>query len=78
MIYMNDITYPTPVDHDSRISFGIDYFATEEEAEIAHSIVRERGDTANGGYFHGMPLGRDDAFDRLTDEGVKLYAVKVA
>jgi hypothetical protein len=71
--------YPTRVKHDSRICFGIDYFATEAEAEAAAAIVRERGDTYNGGYFDGMPCGRDSGFDHVdSDTGKKLYAVTVS
>lgn len=70
--------YPTRVKHDSRICFGIDYFATKAEAEAAAAIVRKRGDTYNGGFFDGMPCGRDSGFDHADpDTGKKLYAVTV-
>ena len=71
--------YPTPVKRDSRICFGIHYFATEAEAEAAAAIVRERGDTYNGGFFDGMPCGRDSGFDHVDREtGEKVYAVTVS
>lgn len=72
-------TYPVPVKRDSRICFGIHYFATEADAKAAAAIVRKRGDTYNGGHFHGMPCGRDTGFDHVDrDTGEKVYAVTVA
>lgn len=68
--------YPTPILHSSRIAFAIDYFATEAEADLAGEIVRKRGDSYNGGYFDGMPCGRDSGFDYERD-GVTYYAVTV-
>jgi hypothetical protein len=78
---------PTPVLRDERISFGIKWFLTEEDAQAyakAHS-----GATYNGGWFHGMSCGRDDSWDmevkawhhdrdkldRSIPIGTKLYAV---
>jgi hypothetical protein len=54
---------PKPVKIDSRICFGIMYFATEADAQKAHEYVRAKGFTYNGGFFHGMPCGRDPSFD---------------
>lgn len=69
-------TYPTIVKHSSRIAWGIDYFDTEEDAKVAGDIVTARGDTANGGWFDGLPLGRDTSFDYFDEKlGRKLYAV---
>lgn len=71
--------YPTRVKHDSRICFGIDYFASEADAKAAAAIVRKRGDTYNGGFLDGMPCGRDSGFDHIDrDTGEKVYAVTVA
>lgn len=70
---------PTPIRTESRICFGISYFATEEEADAFAEHVRERGDTYNGGWFHGMPCGRDRGFDRRNDEGERVeFAVTTA
>lgn len=54
---------PVPVKRESRTSFGIAWFATEAEAIEYARIVGERGDTKNGGFFHGAPCGREPAFD---------------
>ena len=59
---------------DQRICFGIAYFDSEENAAIANKEVTDRGDTYNGGMFHGMSCGRDKSWDREED-GRKLYAV---
>lgn len=78
---------PKPVMRDERISFGIKWFLTEEDAQAyakAHS-----GATYNGGWFHGMSCGRDKSWDmevkpchherndidRSIPVGTKLYAV---
>lgn len=71
---MPDTDYPTPIFRSSRICFGIDYFATEEEAEIAAEIVTKRGDRINGGYYDGALCGRDIGFDTFMNEA-KIYAV---
>ncbi len=65
---------PVAVKTESRICFGIAWFATEREADAYATIVRKRGDTYNGGYFHGMSCDRDSGFD-YTEQGRKLYAV---
>ena len=73
------VTVPTPVCHDSRICFGINYYATEVDADAAHKAVRARGDEYNGGWFHGMACGRAPEFDYNDDVyGARLYAVTVA
>lgn len=66
---------PKPVIHDSRICFGISYFKTEEEAAAYDAIVRARGYTYNGGFYHGRPCGRDTSFDHDHPEHGRLYAV---
>lgn len=65
---------PMPVDVDVRICFGIAWYASEEDAELADAETRKRGNTYNGGYFHGMNCGREGSWDRVR-EGVKQYAV---
>jgi hypothetical protein len=37
--------------------------------------VRERGETYNGGFFHGMACGRAHSFDYEDKELGKLFAV---
>jgi len=66
---------PKAVEAEGRICFGISFFATEEDAETYAAIVHERGDTYNGGFFHGMACGRASRFDRVREDGTKLYAV---
>lgn len=63
-----------PVDRDSRICFGISFFLSEKEADEYAKFVKEQGYTYNGGYFDGMPCGRDKSFDRVVGEQ-KQYAV---
>jgi hypothetical protein len=52
-----------PVKIESRIAFGISYFATEAEAEEYAAEVEKQRRTYNGGFFHGMPCGRAKQFD---------------
>lgn len=68
---------PTPVKHDSRICFGIDYFTSASDADTYAAVVRKRGDTYNGGFFHGMSCGRDKGFDYTDAKHGRLYAVTV-
>ena len=64
------------VAHDSRVCFGITWFATEAEAEEYGKQVAEQGKTYNGGYFHGRLCGRDKTWDYVDKEtGQTLYAV---
>lgn len=65
---------PKPVDSEQRICFGIKWFATKAEADDYAKQVRAAGLTYNGGYFDGMPCGRNESFDRVVD-GKKQYAV---
>jgi len=61
-----------PADIDSRICFGIHFFDTEEKARYATLITKVQGNTYNGGWFHGMPCGRDTSFDYIvTQEHLK-------
>lgn len=64
-----------PVKRDSRTCFGISWFATEEEADEYAKSVREQGITYNGGFMHGLPCGRDTAFDYVDTEHGRLFAV---
>jgi hypothetical protein len=70
------ITAPVPVKTESRICFGIAWYATEAEAMEADRIGRMQGNTYNGGWFHGMPCGRDTTWDHVDQKtGQQLYAV---
>lgn len=69
---------PVPVEVDSRICFGINYYDSEETAMKADTIIRERGDTYNGGYMHGMACGRDRNWDKKDKNGKTLFAVTTA
>lgn len=68
---------PTPIKEESRICFGIEYYATEKDADLAGTFVEKRGDTYNGGSFHGMGCGRELRFDHERD-GQKFYSVTIA
>ena len=69
------VVLPTPVKIDSRICFGIMYFSTEADAAIYATHVREKGYTYNGGWFDGMPCGRDTSWDYEDQTLGRLYAV---
>lgn len=69
------IKLPEPVKTDSRICFAIRYFKTEQDADTYAAWVRSQGITYNGGYFHGMPCGRDKTWDYVDPELGQLYAV---
>lgn len=67
---------PAPVRREGRSAFGLSYFTSEADADAYAQHVREQGLTYNGGFFHGMPCGREpgrDSIDQTT--GAKLYAV---
>lgn len=66
---------PTPVKREDRICFGIAYFSTEADAEAYALVVRARGEEYNGGFFHGMPCGRDRSRDHVDEALGQLYAV---
>ena len=53
-----------PVEIDERTCFGIVWFDTEEAADAYAKVVTDKGTTYNGGWFHGMPCGRDKSWDR--------------
>lgn len=71
---MKKIPLPKPVKHDGRICFGISYFTSEAAERYADDVVR-RGVTYNGGWFDGMPCGRDKTWDHVDKELGPLYAV---
>ena len=54
-------------DFESRICFGIIWFKTEEEAIEYGKLTNLLGITYNGGFFHGMPCGRDKTWDNEKD-----------
>jgi hypothetical protein len=64
-----------PADRDSRSCFGVYFYDHEAKALVADLGIRVRGDTYNGGFFHGMPCGRDSSFDTAEP---KLYSVTTA
>jgi len=66
---------PQPVKVDSRICFAISYYATEADANLVAADVQRRGQTYNGGFFHGMPCGRDPFRDYDDPVLGRLYAV---
>lgn len=72
---MRSKNIPTPVKFDSRICFSIAYFTSEADADKYAAVVARRGDTYNGGWFHGMPCGRETRWDHNDQALGKLYAV---
>jgi hypothetical protein len=70
-----DPTLPEPVKFDSRICFAISYYASEADANKADAEVRKRGYTYNGGWFDGMPCGRDVKWDYVDEKLGPLFAV---
>lgn len=64
-----------PADRDSRSCFGVYFYDHEAKALVADLGIRVRGDTYNGGFFHGMPCGRDCSFDHADSN---FYAVTTA
>ena len=58
----------SPADIDSRICFGIHFYDTEEKAGVATLITKMQGNSYNGGWFHGMPCGRDTSFDYVVTQ----------
>ena len=69
------VTLPEPVKRDTRICFSIAYFTSEADANRYADYVRKQGITYNGGWFDGMPCGRDKGWDRVDPELGQLYAV---
>lgn len=69
------VTIPSPVKLDCRICFSIAYFTSEEDARHYAQYVRDSGFTYNGGYFHGMPCGRETRWDYTDSALGRLYAV---
>lgn len=55
-------------DMDSRICFGIEFYDSEEKANLGSLVSRLMGNTYNGGWFHGMACGRDASFDYVVKE----------
>lgn len=72
---MTKTALPKAVASESRIAFALKWFATEAEADEYAAYVREQGWTYVGGFLHGTPCGRAPHFDRVDDDGRKLYAV---
>ena len=69
-----DTAYGEVYSHqDSRICFGVIYYATEEEADRAGSRVTG---TYNEGMFDGLPCGRKRDSDYTDkDTGQRYFAV---
>jgi hypothetical protein len=67
--------WPDPAKVDSRISFGINYYTSKADADAVGKAVSARGDTRNGGFFHGTPLGRDASWDYVDPTLGPLFAV---
>lgn len=63
------------VRREERICFGLAWFADEADANAYAAEVKAAGNTYNGGFFHGMPCGRESHFDYNDPERGRLYAV---
>lgn len=64
------------VKRESRICFGIRWYADEATAEAASQYVISKGYTYNGGLYHGLQCGREPVWDHVDREsGKKLYGV---
>ena len=62
---------PTPIHTDGRTCFALAYFLKEADAQAFGDYYKKHGATYNGGYFHGMPCGRDAGFDFVVTEAHK-------
>lgn len=69
---------PRPVKTASLIAIGVVYLASEEDAAAWDEHVRGTGQAYNGGYYDGMPCGREPGRDFADEEHGKLYAVTTA
>lgn len=71
--------FKNAISRESRICFGVVWFATEEEATAAHEKVRARRERYNGGWMDGMLCGRDQSYDKRNEAGeVIAFAVTTA
>ncbi len=64
-----------PVKTEGRAAFRIAWFATDADARAYGERVKLQGNRYNGGYFDGMPCGRDVTFDYDDPTLGRLYAV---
>lgn len=72
---MPNVSLPQPVATESRISFGINWYSTVEQADFVGGFIKEY-------YAHitHKPLGRAPEFDKDVEAGLfsgPAYAVKV-
>ena len=70
-----NVVVPKPDKMEQRICFGISWFKSLDAAMAYHRYVVEQGYTYNGGWYHGMPCGRDSNFDYFDKELGQLFAV---
>jgi hypothetical protein len=60
---------------DSRICLSVLYFDNPDDADAVALKVKEQGRSYNGGWFDGMPCGREPARDYKDSQGIQWYAV---
>lgn len=63
-VMVKDASVPEPVELESRICFGIAWFATESDAYAFDAHQVKIGQTYNGGWYDGQQCGRDKTWDR--------------
>ena len=61
--------------YDGRICLSILFFENEKDAAAIAKAVTKEGAAYNGGWFDGMPCGRETGRDYTDKDGVKWYAV---
>jgi hypothetical protein len=64
----------TAIKIEHRSSLSIAWFDTEEEATSFGDHIEAIGEVYCGGFFDGMPHGRDTGFDITREDGTKLFA----
>lgn len=69
----DEVKSASPIHFDSRTCFAIAFFLKEADAQAYGDYHRQRGSTYNGGYFDGMPTGRDSSFDFVITEMHQKY-----
>jgi hypothetical protein len=62
----------------NHICHGVYFYMTEWQAEAAGYAVRLQNQKVVGGFFHGMPCGRDATHDHVDKQYGLVYGVTIA